>query len=79
MKYQGSKARIVNDILPIMLENYNGRCFVDAFCGSCTVIQDVPSDYIRIANDRNSYLVFDIVYYTTVKCECGIVFQSNEC
>ena len=57
MRYMGNKTRIVNDILPIMLENYNGKTFVDAFCGSCAIIQDVPSDYIRIANDKNKYLV----------------------
>ena len=42
MKYMGNKTKIVNDILPIMLENYNGNTFVDAFCGSCAIIQDVP-------------------------------------
>ena len=57
MKYQGNKTRIVNDILPIMLENYDGKTFVDAFCGSCAIIQDVPSDYLRIANDKNKYLI----------------------
>ena len=57
MKYQGNKTRIVGDILPIMLSRYDGSCFVDAFCGSCSVIQDVPSDYRRIANDKNRYLV----------------------
>ena len=48
MKYMGNKTKIVNDILPIMLENYNGKTFVDAFCGSCAIIQDVPPNYIRI-------------------------------
>lgn len=40
-----------------MLKNYDGNCFVDAFCGSCSIIQDVPSGYIRIANDKNKYLI----------------------
>lgn len=34
MKYQGSKRRIVKEILPIMLDGMEeGDCFVDAFCG----------------------------------------------
>ena len=57
MKYQGNKTRIVNDILPIMLKNYDGKFFVDAFVGSCAVIQNVPTDYVRIANDKNRYLI----------------------
>ena len=58
MKYLGSKARIVNDILPIMLVSMQpGQCFVDAFCGGCSVIQHVPQEYRRIANDNNRYLV----------------------
>ena len=33
MKYMGSKSRIVKDILPVMLNRYNGNVFVDLFCG----------------------------------------------
>lgn len=58
MKYQGNKAKIVKDILPIMLKQMEDKAaFVDAFCGSCTVIQDVPPFYKRIANDKNKYLI----------------------
>lgn len=58
MKYMGSKQRIVGDILPIMLENSEGRdTFVDAFCGGCSVIEHVPPSYKRIANDKNKYLI----------------------
>jgi len=58
MKYQGSKSRIVGEILPIMLKSMQpGQTFVDGFCGSCSVIQNVPSDYKRIANDNNRYLI----------------------
>lgn len=57
MKYQGNKSRIVKEILPIMLDGYDGDVFVDAFCGSCSVIQEVPSSYVRIANDKNRYLI----------------------
>lgn len=58
MKYQGSKSRIVGEILPIMLKSMQpGQTFVDGFCGSCSIIQNVPSDYKRIANDNNRYLI----------------------
>lgn len=57
MKYLGSKNRIVDSILPVMLENYNGKTFVDAFCGGCSVIEKVPYTYRRIANDNQKYLI----------------------
>ena len=57
MKYMGNKQRIVDEILPIMLSNYNGNTFVDVFCGSCSVIEKVPNDYKRIANDKQKYLI----------------------
>lgn len=58
MKYMGSKRRIVNDILPIMMKDMNNdTTFVDAFCGGCHVIEKVPNSYRRIANDKNNYLV----------------------
>ena len=58
MIYLGSKARIVGEILPIMLNSMNpGQAFVDAFCGGCNVIQHVPPKYQRIANDNNQYLI----------------------
>lgn len=56
MKYMGSKRRIVGDILPIMLDGEHGT-FVDVFCGGCNVIDHVPADYRRIANDVNQYLI----------------------
>lgn len=56
MKYMGSKARIVHEILPIMLDKEHDT-FVDAFCGGCSVIENVPDTYRRIANDKNRYLI----------------------
>ena len=53
----GNKAKIANDILPIMLDGYKGHFFYDLFCGSCSIIQDVPTKYIRVANDKNKYLI----------------------
>lgn len=56
MKYMGSKARIVKYILPLMLDdNYDN--FYDVFCGGCSVIQEVPLNFNRIANDKNGYLI----------------------
>lgn len=52
----GSKARIVHEILPIMLDKEHDT-FVDAFCGGCSVIENVPDTYRRIANDKNKYLI----------------------
>ena len=57
MKYMGNKQKIVNEILPIMLANYNGNTFVDIFCGGCSVIENVPNTYRRIANDKQKYLI----------------------
>lgn len=56
MKYMGSKRKIVDDILPIMLDNEHDT-FVDMFCGGCHVIEKVPATYRRIANDKNRYLI----------------------
>lgn len=58
MKYMGSKRRIVNDILPIMMKDMNeNTAFVDVFCGGCHVVEKVPGCYRRIANDKNNYLI----------------------
>lgn len=57
MKYMGSKSRIVKDIIPVMLEKYDGDTFVDVFCGGCSVIENVPDNYKRIANDSQYYLI----------------------
>jgi DNA adenine methylase len=53
----GSKAKIVDDILPIMLKERESeeQFFVDAFCGGCSVIEKVTGN--RIANDANPYLI----------------------
>lgn len=56
MKYMGSKDRIVHEILPIMLDKEHDT-FVDAFCVGCSVIENVPDTYRRIANDKNKYLI----------------------
>lgn len=56
MKYQGNKNRIVKDILPIILKDRKqGQWYVEPFCGSCSVIQNIPGP--RMANDKNKYLI----------------------
>ena len=49
MRYIESKRRIADEILHIILDN-DRSTFVDAFCGGCSVIERVPSTYIRISN-----------------------------
>ena len=50
----GSKRRIVKEILPIMMKDMDeNTAFVDVFCSGCHVIEQVPSNYRRIANDKN--------------------------
>lgn len=41
-----------------MLKNMpeNGT-FVDLFCGSCSIIEKIPTTYRRIANDKQKYLI----------------------
>ena len=56
MKYMGSKARIANEILPIILKNRKpNQYYVEPFCGGCNVIDKVDGN--RIASDKNHYLV----------------------
>lgn len=55
MKYMGSKNRIANEILPLMLKNRNDRTFVDLFCGGMNLSDKV--DGKRICNDSNKYLI----------------------
>jgi len=56
MKFMGSKARLVKDILPILLENRDSnQWFIDMFCGGCSIAQEVPGKVV--ANDKNKYLI----------------------
>ena len=56
MKYQGNKNRYVKYLLPILMNELGGgRWYVEPFCGSCSVLQHIPSN--RIANDKNKYLI----------------------
>ena len=57
MKYMGSKARIADELLSVMLpyRTSNAQAFVEPFCGGCAVIEKVSGR--RIASDKNKYLV----------------------
>lgn len=55
MKYMGSKNRIAKHLLPIMLENRNGRTWVEPFVGGANMIDKV--DGKRIGADLNEYLI----------------------
>ena len=56
MKYMGSKARFVNEILPIILKNrLPNQYFVDLFTGGANVVSLVDGN--RIANDKNKHLI----------------------
>lgn len=56
MIYMGSKRRIAEQILTIILEGRKeGQYYVEPFCGGCNTIDKVPGN--RIANDSNPYLI----------------------
>ena len=56
MKYMGSKARFINEILPIITKDRKeNQWFVDLFCGGCSIAQEVKGKVI--ANDKNKYLI----------------------
>ena len=77
MKYKGSKARIVDDILPIMLSTMQpGQSFVDAFCGGCSIIQHVPEENPRIANDLNRHLIAMMKRLTTTDWKPPLIIEK---
>ena len=56
MKYMGSKSRIANEIVPIMLKHRKeNQWFIDMFCGGCHIVENICGK--RIANDKNKYLI----------------------
>lgn len=63
--YLGSKARLVKQILPIMLEQAKQRgcttTWVEPFVGGGNVIQHVPESYIRIGIDVNPHTIAALV------------------
>lgn len=67
MRYVGSKRRIAKDLFSVMTKYYQSKnpCFVDAFCGGCNMIEVVPHDWKRIANDKNEALIHMFVALTS--------------
>ena len=58
MKYMGNKQKIADEILTVIFNNSKKTdTFVDLFCGSCSVIERVHDSYIKIANDKNKFLI----------------------
>ena len=58
MKYMGNKQKIADEILTVIFNNSQKTdTFVDLFCGGCSVIERVPDSYIKIANDKNKFLI----------------------
>lgn len=56
MKYMGSKNRIANEILPIILKNRTeNQFYVEPFCGGLGSFDKVKGN--RIASDSNKYLI----------------------
>ena len=56
MKYMGSKARFVKELLPIILrDRFKDQYYVEPFCGGCNMISEVKGN--RIANDLHPYLI----------------------
>ncbi|MBV5283410.1 MAG: DNA adenine methylase [Paludibacter sp.] len=53
----GSKRRIANDILPIILENIQpDQYYVEPFVGGCNMIDKVKHS-LKIGADNNQYLI----------------------
>jgi len=56
MKYMGSKARLIKDILPIILKNRKpNQWYVEPFAGGMNTICEVQGN--RLCNDKNSHLI----------------------
>jgi len=56
MKYMGSKNRIANEILPIILKNREeNQWYIEPFCGGLGTMDKVNGNCI--ANDKNKYLI----------------------
>lgn len=56
MKYMGSKRRIANGILSIVLKDrIDNQWYIEPFCGGCNTIVKVNGN--RLANDSNEYII----------------------
>lgn len=58
MKYMGSKARYAKELLPIILSGAQpGQVYVEPFVGGANMIDKAPATLLRIANDKNHYII----------------------
>lgn len=73
MKYMGSKNRIAKHLLPIMLENRNGRTWVEPFVGGANMIDKVEGK--RIGADFNKYLIRAL---NVVKYDFDLIPNNNK-
>ena len=56
MKYMGSKNRIANEILPIILKDRKpNQYYIEPFCGGLGTFDKVTGN--RIGSDKNKYLI----------------------
>lgn len=60
MRYKGSKHRLAKHLAPIfikdMVDNHINT-YIEPFCGVCSVLKDIPTSYLRIANDAHKGLI----------------------
>lgn len=71
MKYMGSKNRIANEILPIMLKKRENRTWVEPFVGGANMIDKVQGK--RIGADINPYLIDALIAIR----DCAIDLPKN--
>lgn len=56
MRYLGSKAKFVKQLVPILMEHVNSdTLFVDAFCGGANVISEIPHNK-KVGVELNKYV-----------------------
>lgn len=58
MRYQGSKARIAKDIVPILVAAIKDEntTFIDMCCGGCSIVSAMPHKK-KVAVDSNPYVI----------------------
>ena len=56
MKRAGSKSRLVQHLLPHIAQ-VSHRCYVEPFCGTCSVLLAKPRSEVEVVNDTDGCLV----------------------
>ena len=57
MRYCGSKARLADDLIPIITRHLtNDKFYIEPFCGGCNLLDKVDHPF-KIANDNNKYVI----------------------